>query len=196
MIITCKEDYEKLPDTVKTDLWCAHNDAEFWDIDEVLDKDYYLDPENPCVKLRELENYSVDTYHATLKPRLLVDVPVALCSWYHWCLARCSRTEVVSSELAIFNNHYWMLMSAYKGFYLNYQNGYLNIDDLGFDSDNTQSVKFMTFLNDFIDFMQGEVESWISNAESYVSGSYEDACSEERVIDNLICNEIEVDYED
>lgn len=196
MIITCKEDYEKLDETTRLNLCRYWNSADFWDIDDYMDPEYYIDIEYPCVQIETIEYYSVDIYASgtTVRPRLNIDVPVAFSIWYYKEVARCAAKGVITDTLKIMKNHYWMFATLFRGSSMYYKDRDINVYDVEWYTDEL-SARLLTFLNDFVDFIQDVVEGWISNAEHYLSESYEYCLSDEAVIENLISNEVEVEYE-
>lgn len=195
MIITCKEDFESLPDDVKNELLNTYHDADLWDLEEMME--WYEDEEVPFVRYEKMKDGSVDIWasHTFVKPELYVDIPMALCDWYHclWAQELWVKGEP-SQEYLTLKNHYSWFQSLSMGQYMFY-NGDLNSSDVEWLYRTYGVEKLEIFVQNFYEYIEESIKQWISNVETYLSRSYEDCFSEERVIENLICNEYEVDYE-
>lgn len=189
MIIKTKEEFEALPASVQAKAHEQYGYDEFWDTEEHMD--YFTDRENPGIHYEKLTNWSVDWCRSDITAVVDIDVCVAWDNYYHYNM---NRRKTPDDYVTFLKNHYWMFLTLFRGTTLRYDGSIEAWGSEWYYRDVHSRLEKL--YDDFVDHMCTMAESWKSNAEAHLTECYAWSISEELLIENLISNEWEIDYED
>ena len=184
--ITSKEVFEALPEKIQwelRDVWSGEVDVE-------TTVECFTCPQIPFVRLEELLGYDLSYRGGSASADSDVDIPVAFVHYYN----RLKRYDpALYCRVA---HHYSMFTGLFARYSVTARDGcFVNIIDTEWGHREPELPSLRDFMNGFFEFIEDAIKEWSDYLTRSLMEEAEYYRSDEYIIENIIANEVEVDYE-
>ena len=189
VLIQQPEDFHNLPNEEQQKLWeqwMYHDD--YWDPADTLEN--YMDINSIFLSTERLINWGTGRGYG-VDVLLQIDVALAFDKYYHQQMAH------PGDIFGFIGHHYWMLKHLIGNSCLLYDSRERYVDPANehWYSYRDGNTRMRIFCEDFQGFMENSASDYVGDMSSTLQKEEDYYSSEEHLIEQLICNEVEVTYE-